>query len=182
MNTESSRINILAVIDTEHVKSAYPNPSKDANNPTAIRPVGLYTLCSGARDIVRRHGTVDLDLAACDGDMLVFRGVSIYNNADDAVIVYNVKSKKIVRAFNCYEPVVVTLNGAVQPDPDSVYGGIPPVHVRINFSSLNSTVKSTKREALTVSFALYTLADDGQVQQLFGYYRYVWHLGVTLLK
>lgn len=183
METESnaSCINILAVVDTEYVKSVYPSPSQDLDNPTAIRPLGLYTLCSGARDVVYHHGVAELEFAASHGDTLVFRGVSIYNNSDDAIIVYNVKSRRIGRVFNRYQPVVVTRDGAVQPDPDSADGGIPPVHTRINFSSLNSTVKTTKKEALAVSFALYTLADDGHAQQLFGYYSYVWHLGVTVL-
>lgn len=174
-----ARINILSVIDTGYVKSSCTNPSQEQNSPTEIDPVGLYTICSGTGDIINEQG--NLSFAACRGSTMAFRGISTYNNSDDAVIVYKVKSKNKSHIFKNNVPILITLNGAVQPDPDSMEGGIPPIQTKMNFSSLNSTLETSKKESLKVYFALYTLADDGQTQQLLGYFSYRWTLDITVL-
>ncbi|MFA6920883.1 MAG: AidA/PixA family protein [Gallionella sp.] len=174
----AARVNILAVIDTEYIKSTHQNPSQDMNKPTAIASVGVHTICSGASEIVYKQA--GLSFVACHGNTMAFRGISIYNNSEDAVIVYRVKSTGSGHIFKGDIPVLTTRNGAVQPDPDSVEGGIPPVHTKMNFSSLNSTLETSRKESFKVCFALYTLADDGQTQQLFGYFFYRWTLDITV--
>lgn len=170
--TGAACINLLAVIDTGHVKSAYPNPSQDAKHPTGIAPDGVFLICPGWRDDDAVQETDEPCVKIGHGSRVALRGVSISNNSDDAVIVYAVDTRngEETRVSKSFKPVVITLEEAVQPDPDSTNGGIPPVHVETNFSSLNSRSIALKSKVLNADFALYTLAEDGQSQQLFGYY------------
>lgn len=170
--TGAACINLLAVIDTGRVKSAYPNPSQDAKHPTGIAPGGVFMICPGWRDEAPEQETDEPCVKIGHGSRVALRGVSISNNSDDAVIVYAVDTRngEETRVSKSFKPVVITLEEAVQPDPDSTNGGIPPVHVETNFSSLNSRFIALKSKVLNADFALYTLAEDGQSQQLFGYY------------
>ncbi|QND96540.1 inclusion body protein [Burkholderia cenocepacia] len=89
-------INIIAVIDTEWVKKTYPNPSQNQAAPTGIAHNGQFLICTGARG-VKGQGTADLEITAYPGDRVQFTGVSIYDNSDDAVIIYNIPAIKATR-------------------------------------------------------------------------------------
>jgi nematocidal protein AidA len=163
--------NILVVIDTEYVKKTYPNGSKDPNHPTGINHSSQFMIATGTRGIVSGQGTADLSFKLNVGDYASFAGTSIYGNSDDAVILYGIKHWSGEDVFNTFVPNVITRNRAVQPDPSQVAsGGIPPLHVKQNFNSLDSKVKVSGTENFYVYIAIYTLEDDGQTQSLFGYY------------
>ncbi|OGB18909.1 MAG: hypothetical protein A2W72_15295 [Burkholderiales bacterium RIFCSPLOWO2_12_67_14] len=170
--TGAAWINLLAVIDTGHVKSTCPDPSQDAKHPTEIGPGGVFMICPGWRDDDPEQETDEPCVTIGHGSRVALRGVSISNNSDDAVIVYAVDTRngEENRVSKSFKPVVVTREEAVQPDPDSSNGGIPPLHVETNFSSLNARFIALKSRVLNADFALYTLAEDGQSQQLLGYY------------
>lgn len=163
------QINVLIVIDTEYVKKNYPNPSTDPAHPTGINHSSQFMICTGSRGIIGGQGTADLNFRANVGDYVGFTGTSIYNNSDDAVIIYGIKYWSGDSVFNTFVPNIVTRSKAVIPNT-STTNGIPPVQTSINFSSLDSKVAKAGTENFYVNFGLYTLAPDGETQQLFGYY------------
>jgi hypothetical protein len=162
-------INILIVVDTDAVKAAYPNPSTDSTSPTGISHENQYMIAADPRGIVSGQGTGNLNFNANVGDSVHFRGTSIYQNSDDAIIIYNIVKYSGDEVFNTFVTNKVTRAGAVQPDPSEL-DGIPPLEVSQNFMSLDSTVSNAGTEGFKVYFGLYTLEDDGETQTLFGYY------------
>ena len=162
-------INVLIVIDTEYVKSTYPNPSQDPNNPTGINHSSQYMLVTGSRGVISGQGTADLNFKANPGDYVSFFGQSIYGNADDAEIIYGIKYWSGTNVFNQFVPDVVARTNAVFPNVNTS-NGLPAVTGPANFISLDSKVARGGTENFYVYFGLYTLASDGETQQLFGYY------------
>ncbi len=170
LTASSQDINILVVIDTEYIKAQYGKGSQDPNNPTGISHDHQFMLCTGSRGIISGQGTGDLEFKAYPGDRVLFTGVSIYDNSDDAVIVYNIKHFQGDQVFNQFSTDTVVRNGAVQPNPDSPNrNGLPPLQKPTTFATFGSTVRQSGREGFGVSFGLYNLV-DGQKQELFGYY------------
>jgi hypothetical protein len=171
LNASMQEINVLVVVDTEYVKTHYPNPSKDPLRPTGIDHAHQYMLCTGSRGIIGGQGSGDLEFRANVGDIVAFTGVSISDNSDDAVIVYNIQHFSGAQVFNQFSADVITRNGAVQPNSDSPSrNGLPAVQKPTNFSMFESRVRQGGREGFGVSFALYTLNANGQNQDLYGYY------------
>lgn len=175
---ESPWINLLAVIDTEWVKSTCMRPSQDPSHPTQVDARGVFMFCSGGLDVGRDPVTELSCITVGVGCRMVLRAVSVSNNADDAVIVYAVRTRNCADHLTPtpFVPVVVTLDAAVQPNPDEPDGGIPPLAVATNFSSLNSSAVVMAPRLLTADFGLYTLSPDGQSQRLHGYFRWVFRL------
>ena len=171
LKASAQEINILVVVDTEYVKKTYLNPSKDPLNPTGIDHAHQYMLCTGSRGIISGQGTGDLEFRANVGDSVAFTGVSIYNNSDDAVIVYDVKHYSGEQVFNQFNADLIVRNGAVQPNADSSSrNGLPALQKQTNFSTFDSKVRSSGKEGFGLAFALYTLSANGQNQDLFGYF------------
>jgi nematocidal protein AidA len=169
LESSAQQINILIVIDTEYVKAHYPNPSKDPNQPTGIDHASQFMICTGSRGPVTGQGTADLSFQAIAGDFVSFVGTSIYDNSDDAVIVYGIKYWSGAQVFNQFVPNLVKRSKAVMPDP-TTSNGLPALQAPISFSSIDSRVSQSGTENFYVYFALYTLGSDGQSQNLLGYY------------
>lgn len=165
----SETINVLIVIDTDYVKAHYPNGSKDKDHPTAIDHSSQFMICADPRGVVSGQGTFDLVFKANEGDIVSFRGTSIYQNSDDAVIVYGIRHWSGDQVFNTFVTNMVTLTGAVQPDRTQL-DGLPANNVPQSFTSLDSKVGQAGTENFYVYFALYTLDATGENQNLFGYY------------
>ena len=171
-------IDILIVIDTEYVKKNCAI-SKDKNKPAGMDHNSQFMLCTGSRGIVSNQGKADLGFQAKVGDYVSFRGVSIYQNSDDAVIIYAITKFSGVEVFNQFNANSLTRTKAVQPDPKSISrDGLPALNVPQNFLSLDSRVGASGTEGFMVTFALYTLASDGQTQDLYGYY--TWDPTITV--
>lgn len=162
-------MDILTVIDTEYIKKNYGPNNNDKSNPRGIDHNSQFMICTGARKINSGQGTADLDFNANVGDYISFRGTSIYQNSDDAIIIYGIKFQSGVEVFNQFVPNSITREGAVQPDPKSS-DGLPALKVKQSFLSLDSKVANKGRESFLVYIALYTLSDDGETQNLYGYY------------
>lgn len=167
--TSARSMDVLIVIDTEYVKANYPNPSQDPNNPTGIDHNSQYMICTGTRGVLSGQGSADLNFRANPGDFVSFYGTSVYANADDAVIVYNIKYWSGANVFNRFNVDLVQRANAVKPNVGTS-NGLPAVTGPDDFISLDSRVSMRGVENFYVYFALYTLADDGETQQLFGYY------------
>lgn len=167
----AQQINLLVVVDTEYVKGITKAPSKDWKNPTGINHSGQFMLCTGSRGPVKGQGTGDLEFMAYPGDLVSFTGTSIYDNSDDAVIVYGIKHFAGDTVFNYpFNYSALQRNGAAQPNPESPdHNGLPAVQKPENFPSLDSRVARSGREGFGICFGLYTLV-GGQKQELYGYY------------
>ena len=173
-------IDILIVIDTEYVKKNCAI-SKDKNKPAGMDHNSQFMLCTGSRGIVSNQGKADLGFQAKVGDYVSFRGVSIYQNSDDAVIIYAISKfpNTTIDVFNQFNANSLTRSKAVQPDPRSAsHDGLPALNVSQSFLSLDTRVASSGTENFMVTFALYTLGDDGQTQNLYGYY--TWDPTITV--
>jgi nematocidal protein AidA len=166
----AQNINILIVIDTEYVKKTHPKQTNpNMQQPAGIDHSGQFMLCTGSRGIISGQGTGDLNFRANPGDFVQFTGVSIYENSDDAVIVYNITKYGGTDVFNQFVPNVITRKNAVAPDP-ATENGLPAIHTQLNFNSFDSKVRNGGTENFNVAFALYTLDDDGETQSLYGYF------------
>ncbi|MEY2340995.1 inclusion body family protein [Acidithiobacillus sp. IBUN Pt1247-S3] len=168
LESSAEQINVLIVIDTDYVKVHYQNPSKDPNNPTGIDHNSQFMICTDPRGGIVNQGTADLQFTALPGDLVSFAGVSIYDNSDDAVVVYGIKYWKGDSVFNQFVPNLVRRNGAAQPDTNTS-NGLPVLNVPQNFTSFDSKVKQSGTENFYVQFGLYQLV-DGENQRLFGYF------------
>jgi hypothetical protein len=175
--SSAEQINILIVIDTDYVMDHNPNPSKDPANPTGIDHSSQRMICYDPRGVVSGQGTADLNFKANPGDLVSFTGTSIYDNSDSAVIVYGIKYWSGDHVFNNFVTNLVTRNRAVMPDP-SQPNGIPPTQQKISFASYDSKVSGGGTENFYVYIAVYKLADDGQTQELYGYF--YWDPTVTV--
>ncbi|MDD5271981.1 MAG: inclusion body family protein [Methylovulum sp.] len=162
---------ILMVINTESVKARYVAPSKNAGRPTSIDNSGQFMLSSGVGHISGNPVNADLAFLANKGEEVSFRAVSVYGNSDDAVILYGMKHCSGNKVFRAFKSNLVTLEGAVEPDNASD-NGLPAVLESMNFASLDTKVAMPGVENLYINFALYALADDGQTQQLYGYFQW----------
>ncbi|OOV18262.1 inclusion body family protein [Flavobacterium sp. LM4] len=164
----AAQIDILVVIDTEYIKSHFPR-NTDPNNAPGIDHNSQYMIGYSPRGIVSGQGTADLSFRANVGDYVSFRGSSIQQNSDDSVILYGIKYWVGDKVFNTFTTNIVTRNRAVQPNPDQP-NGIPPVLTVQNFTSYDSKIARGGTENFYVYIAVYTLASDGQTQELYGYY------------
>jgi len=164
----SENINVLVVIDTEYVKAHYAK-NTDPDHPTGIDHNSQYMIATDPRGIVSGQGTADLNFNANPGDFVSFTGTSIYTNSDDAVIIYGIEYWSGDKVFNQFVPNLVNRQHAVMPDV-TTDNGLPAITTSLNFTSLDSRVKQGGTENFYVNFSLYTLADDGQTQELYGYF------------
>jgi Inclusion body protein. len=169
LNASSQEIDVLVVIDTDYVRTNYPKPSQDPNNPTGIDHNSQHMIVSNA-NAISGQGTADLNFKAKAGDTVSFRSTSIYQNSDDAVMIYNIKYWSGDQVFNNFVYDAVIRKNAVVPNYNSP-NGLPADTASITFSSFDSKVRNTGTENFYVQFALYTLdPNDSNKQILFGYY------------
>jgi hypothetical protein len=170
-------INIMIVIDTDYVKANYSNPSQDPDHPTGINHDSQFMICTDPHGIISGQGTADLNFKAKFRDNVSFKGISIYGNSDDAVIIYEIKYRSGNEVFNQFVPNLKERQHAVVPDVTTT-NGLPAKTTLVDFTSLDSQVVKYGKENFYVYFALYTLADDGETQKLFGYY--YWDPSITV--
>jgi nematocidal protein AidA len=177
LRSDPAKIDILTVIDTEAIKSYWNKsdpsrtPSQEKGTPTGLDHSNKYMICTGSRGIISGQGTGDLSFKAYVEDSVRFVGVSAYDNADDAVIIYNIKKFKGDDVFNQFNSNVYVRKEAVQPDPNSPSrDGLPALHVPTNFATFEASVRQSGTEFFGVCFALYTLSDNRQRQDLYGYF------------
>lgn len=177
--TESTvDINVMIVIDTDYVKANYPNPSHDPNQPTAIVHDSQFMISTNQRVIISEQGTTALHLEAKWGDTVSFQGISIYGNSEDAVILYGIKHWSGNHVLGHFLPVLVKRQNAAVPDVNTK-NGLPAKSAEGNFIRLGAKVAKSGTGNFHISFALYTLADDGETQKLLGYY--CWDPAITVI-
>jgi hypothetical protein len=175
-DSSARNINVLVVIDTEYIKKAY-GPNQNKTSPVGIDHNSQFMICTGSRGIISGQGSADLNFRANPGDNVAFTGVSIYDNSDDAVILYGISYWQKDQVFGKFVSNVVTRKHAVMPNDDSS-NGLPANQTSIAFASYGATVEKGGTEDFYVDIALYTLDDDGETQKLYGYY--YWDPSITV--
>lgn len=171
LSASSRPIDVLVVIDTDYVREHYPNPSQDPANPTGIDHNSQHMIVSNA-NAISGQGSADLNFSARVGDTVSFRSTSIYQNSDDAVIIYNIKYWSGNQVFNSFVYNAVQRKQAVIPNFNSS-NGLPAGTADITFSSFDSKVKSSGTENFYVQFALYIVDPKNSDRQiLYGYYHW----------
>lgn len=172
-------INVLIVVDTDTIIATY-GPNRDPSLAKALSHDDTITMCTDARSKVHGQGTGKLSFNARVHDVVSITGTSGSANSQDAVIVYSLSPPADGHIFTPSQAAFYARAGAVEPNPDSPdRNGLPPVSKEANFSNFSVTAKAPGVAPLTFAFALYTLADDGENQTLFGYYAY--HFSVTVI-
>ncbi|MGN6082384.1 inclusion body family protein [Trinickia sp.] len=175
-----SDINILVVVDTHHLETAYLNPSKDPANPTTIAHDDLYMICA-ATHLVDKQATADLIVKATEGDTVSFRGMSISANSDDAVIAYRIQhwdppGKTSDYVFDNFQTSAVTVPGAVRHVPSA--GALAVTHSPSTFVSLASKVSHVGTEYFYLHIAVFRLDSHREKQTLYGCYS--WDPGIVV--
>ncbi|GEJ48058.1 MULTISPECIES: inclusion body family protein [unclassified Chryseobacterium] len=169
LNASSQEIDVLIVIDTDYVRSHYKSPSTDPNNPVGIDHNSQHMIVSNA-NAISGQGTADLNFSARAGDIVSFRGTSIYQNSDDAVIIYNIKYWSGDQVFNNFVYNSVERRKAAVPNVNS-QNGLPATTADITFASIDARVRATGKENFYVQFGLYILdPNDSNKQILYGYF------------
>ena len=120
----SKTINILIAIDTDKLKSQYPNGSKDPNNPTGIGHDLGYMVATGTK-INSGQGTGDLSISALVGDTLRAFARSGSDNSEDAVLLYGLprfSGDQVTSDFQYqnFEKTTMTPNSQTQPLPAKI--------------------------------------------------------------
>jgi hypothetical protein len=172
-------IHVLIVVDTDEI-IATCGPNRDPSLAKTLSHDGAITMCTDARSKVHGQGTGKLSFNAHVRDIVSVAGISGSANSQDAVIVYSLDPPVDGRVFTPSQPAFYTRAGAVEPNPDSPdRNGLPPIGKEASFSNFSVIARARGVAPLAFAFALYTLADDGENQTLFGYYTY--HFSVTVI-
>lgn len=171
LKSSATIIDVLVVIDTDYIKANY-SPNNSQSSPVNINHLSEYVIATGANG-VRGQGTADITFNAAPNDRVSFRGVSVYNNSDDAVIVYGIKpygpgQPDLFNNFN-YDKVIRT--GAAVPNLSSP-NGLPAIPASASFYAYNATVQRQGSELYVIQFALYVLDTDKETQKIYGYFQW----------
>lgn len=165
-------INILALIDTAYILGNYqPDQAQDPGKPVLVNDQAVRMICANAHGAVNGEGTTDLALHAGKGDYVFFRSMSLTANAEDAVIIYNIREEDHHHIFGAFSADEESMQGAVEPDPEYT-NGIPAITRPADFLSIRSKVKKQGTATLHVQFGLYMLDNAQEAQNLYGYFQW----------
>lgn len=171
LKSSASFIDVIVVIDTDYIKANCPRNSSQSS-PYAINHLSEYVVATGSNG-VRGQGTADLTFNASPNDRVSFRGVSVYNNSDDAIIIYGIKPYGAgqIDLFNTFNYDKVIRTGAAIPNPQTP-NGLPAISTSVSFYSYSSTVQKQGSELYVIQFALYELDAAKETQQVYGYFQW----------
>jgi nematocidal protein AidA len=161
----SKTINILITIDTDAVRKAVGNPSKDPNNPSGIAHNMGYMVATGTT-INSGQGTGDLDFNAIVGDTVRAFATSGSDNFEDAVLLYDMPrftGDQVFSAFAYQNFTKSTVN------PQSTTTPLPARIVDEDFWFYQASVIRRGVEGYMVRFGLYTRDDTTGKPVLWGY-------------
>jgi nematocidal protein AidA len=167
-------LHILVGIDTDAVRRAYPNPSKDSKSPTPIAHHFGYMVCTGTH-ILSGQGTGNLHIRANVGDTVRAFATSGSNNFEDTVLLYGLPGFEGTEVMKPFHYRCLT-RSTVLPRSDTTV--LPERTRNERFWFHESTISQVGTEGYKVWFALYT-RDAAGVPQLLGHYEWTPSLTVT---
>lgn len=155
----SEIINLMVLIDTDHVKKDFKNPSKDQNNPTGIGHNYSYMVVSDNKAI-SGAGTGDLNFSAEVGDRIRIYGDSEYDNFEQSILIYKIDKYSGKNVFDTFNSSTYT---KMTPEPSGA-NVLPPTNVNRDYWFYEANVINTGTEGYRIWFALYVKAE------LYGYF------------
>ncbi|MGA2649987.1 MAG: AidA/PixA family protein [Terracidiphilus sp.] len=165
---------LLIVIDTDSVKTLFPDPSRDQESPTSIAPDVGFLVATGIK-VEPGQRTGELRIAALMGDTVCVSATSGSDNFEDAVLLYGMTRSSGDQVFsdfgyqNVQELTVVPISTLKTPS-------LQIATETFGFHQANVTAAGT--EGYEVPFALHIRdADTGQ-PVLYGYFS--WNLEITV--
>ncbi|MCA8271033.1 inclusion body family protein [Burkholderia sp. AU30280] len=164
-------IHILAVIDTNYVKTRYPNPSTNPHRPTGISSNAVYMVNGVLPGVSSSEGTGNLNLKLRVGDKVSLMGTSLVDNSGDTALIYNVRHYTGDDIFNPFS--TKTIVQAEAPSAAETPNVIPTSAESQVFYSFNSSARSSGSEVLATLFGLYTRSQNKKT--LLGYFYWTWH-------
>jgi hypothetical protein len=164
----SKVINILTTIDTDAVKKAYPNPSKNQSSPTGIGHNYGYMVASGTT-VNKGQGTGDLDFNALVGDVVRSFAVSGSDNFEDAVLLYGMPKFSGDQVFSTFLYQSYTKSTIVAGSSTSP---LPPQIVDEKFWFYQADVVNKGTEGFMMQFGLWVRDPNTGQPVLFGYYQW----------
>lgn len=164
----SKIINILITIDTDAVKSRYPNPSKDSNHPTGVAHNMGYMVATGTT-INSGQGTGDLSIKALVGDQVRAFATSGSDNFEDAVLLFGMPKFSGTEVFGPFNYQNFTKSTII---PQSTSTPLPGRIGEETFWFYQASVSQKGTEGYMVQFALYTRDPNTGNPVLFGYYQW----------
>ncbi|WP_241301070.1 AidA/PixA family protein [Burkholderia stabilis] len=163
-------IQILAIIDTNHVKKSYSNPSKSASHPTPISSNAVFMVNSRLPGVSSSEGTGNLSLKLHVGDKVSLMGTSLSDNSGDSAVIYNVRHFSGDQVFTPF--VVQTIEQGEAPSAAETPDIVAISAQSQAFQRFYSSARASGSENLGTSFALYTR--DQNKKSLFGYFFWTW--------
>lgn len=164
----SKTINILISIDTDSVKSKYPNPSKDPSKPTGIAHNLGYMVATGTT-VNSGQGTGDLDFNALVGDTVRSFAVSGSDNFEDAVLIFGMPQFSGDEVMGLFIYQSFTKSTII---PNSQTTPLPGKVSEETFWFYQSSVAKKGTEGFMVQFGLYTRDSSSGQPVLYGYYQW----------
>jgi hypothetical protein len=168
----ANTVNLVMIVDTDVIKSTYgPNNGQSAAKGLDHHE-GIHLLCPKANYVGQANGQNDpanIIFSANVQDYVAFWGITMSNNSDDSVIIYDISpNAQNPNVFNPFHSDEETLSAAIVPSQPNA---MPGQNTSVSFYSFESKVKNKGTEAFTISFALYEVdANDPEKQVLYGCY------------
>jgi nematocidal protein AidA len=170
LETNSQLIQILAAIDTNYVKTRYPNPSQNSQAPTGISSNAVYMVNGVLPGVSSSEGTGNLNLRLRVGDRVSLMGTSLVDNSGDTALIYGVRRYTGDSVFNPF--TAHTIEQAEGPSAAETPNIIPASAESQVFQSFDSLARSSGSEVLATFFGLYTRSQNKKT--LLGYFYWTW--------
>jgi len=166
----SNNINVLIMLDTDRVKTDFPNPSQDPANPTSIDHHHGYMIASGTT-IVSGQGTGDLNFNAHVGDTVRAFAASGSDNFEDAVLLYGMPKFQGSQVMSPFGYLLFSDKSTIVP-----HGTAAPLPGKVenqSFWFFQATVigVGVGTEGYQVQFGLY-VRDATEKPVLFGFFQW----------
>lgn len=169
LNNNTMNINVLVVFNAESIQKKHLKPSLDKTMPLAIIKDEQYAFCTGPYKIISGQGTAKIRIVAAPTCIIRFWATSVCQKSNDSVLIYQIIN--LNHKNNPFIPDNIVLNQAIQPDPNSnSFDGLPAIKVKESFISWYSPINGKGSNKYRICFALYQLDDDGETQNLYGYF------------
>jgi len=176
----ANHVGVLVVIDTWALPSDPLDPSQDPNNPTLLGPDAVFTICDARPANLAPASTAQLVIASRLHDRVSVCGCSAQRNADDAAIVYRVHHGIQNHVLSRPEMKFTHLSHAAMPDP-TTHNGLPAITAPVSFSRHDMHVLGAGIEDVEMDLALYRTNENGDAQDLYGYFRVKVTIIVTVI-
>lgn len=155
----SNYIDIEIVIDTVSLLKAFPNPSKDYNNPTGIDHTSYSYMIAQTAFVNSGQASGNLSVKALVNDTIRWRSLSLSGNSSQSAVIYDMQQ---FAGTTVTSPVFSIESQPYAPLPtlSGGYNTKPPTYTKVteNDYFLQATVTNHGTEQYKVLF--YVTAED----------------------